>query len=170
MVDQRRRFELSDRWSKKAKITFETTFWRNTSVSIFKLCPFLHIIKALWWNLIKFLNFANAFRGDTQDFLDALLILTLPASKWLQKIGRAHIMSIKEDSKLLWWESFLSTVQYMSHVLRHSLFFRKNTYNEINLKLFLKTTFDVYLPVHLITVRQMAFPKDNFPYFTRLQY
>ena len=152
MVDQRRRFEVSDRWSKKAKITFETTFWRNTSVSTFKLCPFLHIIKALWWNLIKFLNFANTFRGDTQDFLDTMLILTLPPSKWLQKIGRARIMSIKEDRKLLWCESFLSTVQYMSPVLRYYLFFRKNTYNEMNLKLFLKTTFDEYLPVHLITV------------------
>ena len=62
---------------------------------IFKLCPFLHIIKAWWWNIIKFLNFTNAFRGDTQDFEDARLILTSPAckwlekSRWLQKIGRA---------------------------------------------------------------------------------
>ena len=61
-------------------------------------------------------------------------------------------MSIKEDRKLLWCESFLSTVQYMSPVLRYYLFFRKNTYNEMNLKLFLKTTFDEYLPVHLITI------------------
>ena len=65
----------------------------NTSISIFKLCPFLHIIKAWWWNLIKFLNFTNAFRGDTQDFEDARLILTSPACKWLQKSNTAWKVS-----------------------------------------------------------------------------
>ena len=75
---------LGFRWSKKDKITLETiSFWRITSISIFKLCPFLHIIKAWWWNLFKFLDFWKAFRGDTPDFENARLI---HACKWLQKI------------------------------------------------------------------------------------
>ena len=52
-------------------------------------CPFSHLVKAWWWNLITFLNFTKAFRGYTQDFKVARLILTLPACKWLQKVGRS---------------------------------------------------------------------------------
>ena len=37
---------LSFRWSKKAKITFETiSFWQNISISIFKFSPFLYTMK-----------------------------------------------------------------------------------------------------------------------------
>ena len=46
---------LGFRWSKKAKITYETiSFWQNISISIFKFAPFLHAIKAWWWNLFNF--------------------------------------------------------------------------------------------------------------------
>ena len=38
---------LGFRWSKMAKITLETiSFWQNISMSIFKVSPFLYIMKA----------------------------------------------------------------------------------------------------------------------------
>ena len=38
---------LGFRWSKKAKITFETiSFWQNISISIFKFSPYLYTMKA----------------------------------------------------------------------------------------------------------------------------
>ena len=42
---------LGFRWSKKAKHFF----------SIFKFSPFLHLIKAWWWNFISFSRYTNAF-------------------------------------------------------------------------------------------------------------
>ena len=45
---------LGFRWFKKAKITIETIcFWRNISIRSFRLCPFLHLREAWWWNLKK---------------------------------------------------------------------------------------------------------------------
>ena len=53
---------LAFRWSKKAKITLETTScWQNISTSIFKFSPYLHTIKACQWNVMNFSKFANAF-------------------------------------------------------------------------------------------------------------
>ena len=38
---------LGFRWFKKTKITLETvSFWRNTSLSIFRFSPFLYLMKA----------------------------------------------------------------------------------------------------------------------------
>ena len=53
---------LGFRWSKKAKTTLQLLkFSQNISISIFKFSPFLHIIKAWWWNLIHFSDFRNVF-------------------------------------------------------------------------------------------------------------
>ena len=64
-------------------------------------------------------------------------------------------MSIKEESKSLWCEKCLPALQQISTSLRRFLYFRKNTYNEIKIRLFLKITFDAYLSVHLIPVPQI---------------
>ena len=78
-------------------------------------------------------------------------------------------MSIKEESKSLWCEKCLPALQQISTALRRFLYFRKNTYNEIKVRLFLKITFDAYLSVHLIPVPQMfiAISRWQFPNILR---
>ena len=91
---------LGLRWSKKGKNDVRNYFLTNyflTHWRIFKLCPFLHNIKAWWWNIIKLLNFTNTFKGDTQDVEDARLIVTSAACKWLQKIVRARAKAFRDD-------------------------------------------------------------------------
>ena len=52
---------LGFRWSKKAKIPWETiSFWWNISISTFSFSLFLYIMKGCRWNLINFSKFTNA--------------------------------------------------------------------------------------------------------------
>ena len=62
---------LSLRWSKKAKITLETTrFSENISIRIFKFSPFLYKMEACQRNLISFSKFANAvIRKDKETLM-----------------------------------------------------------------------------------------------------
>ena len=62
---------LSLRWSKKAKITLETTrLLQNISIRIFKFSPFLYRMEACQRNLISFSKFANAvIRKDKKTFI-----------------------------------------------------------------------------------------------------
>ena len=53
---------LGFKWSNKAYVTLEIiSFWRNIDFNIFKISPFLYIMKACRWILINFSKFTNAF-------------------------------------------------------------------------------------------------------------
>ena len=61
---------LGFRWFKKTKITLETvSFWRNTSLSIFRFSPFLYLMKACRWNLINISKFTNALIEKREDII-----------------------------------------------------------------------------------------------------
>ena len=81
-----------------AKIALETkSFWQIISVSIFKISPILHIIKAWWqWNLINFLNFANAFiTKDKKTCMQQSLRIEKVGKVGLSFITGCFINSIK---------------------------------------------------------------------------
>ena len=78
---------LGFRWSKKAKITWETiSFWHNIYIKISKFSPFWYTMKACQWNLIKFSKLANALiRKEKKRFCSTQW------EKKLRKVGLSFI-------------------------------------------------------------------------------
>ena len=61
---------LGFRWSKKAKIMLETIcFWKNISISIFKLSPLLYTMKALPMKSYQFFKISKPFDKEREKTL-----------------------------------------------------------------------------------------------------
>ena len=99
---------LGFRWSKKAKITLETSFGQNISTWIFKFSPYLYTVKACQWNRINFSKFTNALtRKEKKDLCSS------QREKKLRKVGPYFITGcfIKSFDMIIYDLLFLKLIR-----------------------------------------------------------